>query len=153
MPKIVIPKTDNSAWTFEERPGGWVLATRPRGDGSLERIKFQTLKKQGKLSLSLDGKLWFGDAVRQDDLDQQGAQAADGGADVFVAQFPGKVRKVLVKAGQATKAGESLLLLEAMKMEFAIKAPRDGIVKAVLVQEGAQVTPGLKLLDYEMSEK
>ncbi len=60
----------------------------------------------------------------------------------FMAPMPGKVVKVLVKDGDAVKAGQTLLVLEAMKMEQATRSPTDGVVKQVLVREGDQVTAG-----------
>ncbi len=50
--------------------------------------------------------------------------------------MPSTVSKVFVKAGQHVKKGESLVALEAMKMEHVIKAPKDGVIKTVFAQEG-----------------
>jgi biotin carboxyl carrier protein len=62
------------------------------------------------------------------------------------AQIAGKVLRVDVKAGDAVKQGDILLILEAMKMENEIKAPADGTVKEVLVAEGSRVTEGDTLI-------
>ncbi len=67
----------------------------------------------------------------------------------FMAPMPGKVVKVNVKPGDAVKAGATLLVLEAMKMEQATRSPADGVVKAVLVREGDQVTAGQILVTLE----
>jgi len=56
------------------------------------------------------------------------------------APMPGKVSSVAVKKGQAIKAGERLLSIEAMKMETAVYSPLDGTVADVLVKPGATVT-------------
>ena len=78
--------------------------------------------------------------------------SAGGGSDAdLVAQFPGKVRKILVKADQAVAEGDPLVLVEAMKMEFAVKAPFAGKVTKLLVKEGQQLSPGDRLLDMEAS--
>ncbi len=58
------------------------------------------------------------------------------------AQIAGRIVRVNVKPGDAVKAGDVLLILEAMKMENEIKAPKDGTVKEVLVSEGARVSEG-----------
>ena len=67
----------------------------------------------------------------------------------FIAPMPGKVVKVNVKAGDGVKAGQVLLVLEAMKMEQATRSPADGVVKSVPVREGDQVTAGQVLVTLE----
>lgn len=67
----------------------------------------------------------------------------------FMAPMPGKVVKVNVKAGDEVKAGQTLLVLEAMKMEQATRSPTDGVVKSVAVKEGDQVTAGQILVTLE----
>lgn len=62
------------------------------------------------------------------------------------APMAGKVIQVLVADGDQVTAGDTLLILEAMKMEQQIVAPHDGIVDRVLCQEGAQVTAGMELV-------
>ncbi len=64
----------------------------------------------------------------------------------FGAPMPGKVFKILIKAGDAVKAGDTLLSTEAMKMETNIKAKEDGTVAEVLFKEGSQVQQGDLLL-------
>ncbi|MCD2178306.1 hypothetical protein LQK83_10715 [Rhizobium sp. C1] len=58
----------------------------------------------------------------------------------------GVVRLVEVKPGDEVKAGDRLLVMEAMKMEHTLKAPRDGVVEAVLVAEGGQAEGGAVLV-------
>jgi pyruvate carboxylase len=62
------------------------------------------------------------------------------------APMPGKVSNVAVKKGQAVKAGERLLSIEAMKMETAVYAPRDGTVGEVHVSQGTIIATGDLLL-------
>src|ERR671920_2467731 len=59
--------------------------------------------------------------------------------DHVAAPMPGKVSNVAVKKGQAVKAGERLLSIEAMKMETAVYCPRDAKVADVLVKPGSIV--------------
>jgi biotin carboxyl carrier protein len=70
-----------------------------------------------------------------------------GTGDGTVAPMPGTVIKIVVTAGQQVAAGDVLLKLEAMKMELPLRAPRDGVVKAVLCREGELVQPGATLID------
>lgn len=65
------------------------------------------------------------------------------------AQIAGRVLSVRVQPGQAVSAGDVLLILEAMKMENEIKSPSDGIVKEVLVADGARVNEGETLVVVE----
>ena len=65
------------------------------------------------------------------------------------APLPGVVTKILVKAGQAVKKGENILVLEAMKMENNITAENDGTVTAVCVNSGDSVLEGTVLLTID----
>jgi acetyl-CoA carboxylase biotin carboxylase subunit len=72
------------------------------------------------------------------------ADETEGGAGdgAIRAPMPGKVTAVAVKAGDAVSKGQTLLTLEAMKMEHALSAPFDGKVEALNVEVGAQVVEG-----------
>lgn len=56
--------------------------------------------------------------------------------------LPGVVLDVFVKEGEAVKAGQKILLLEAMKMENNIEADKDGVVKSIKVKKGDSVQEG-----------
>lgn len=75
------------------------------------------------------------------------APAPAAGANVVTAPLPGTVTKVTVKVGDAVKAGDQVLLMEAMKMENSITAESNGTVKAILVEAGAQVQSGQALVE------
>ena len=62
------------------------------------------------------------------------------------APMPGNILKVQVTAGQAVKEGDVLVILEAMKMENEIMAPKSGTVTQVLVEKGANVETGAPLV-------
>ena len=63
--------------------------------------------------------------------------------------MPATVVRVLVEPGTRVSRGASLIVLEAMKMELPIRAPRDGVVRAVHCKPGELVQPGVNLLDLE----
>ena len=65
--------------------------------------------------------------------------AAPAGSNVVSAPMPGTILDIKVSVGQSVNAGDVLCVLEAMKMENEIVAPRDGTVAEVLVQRGVTV--------------
>ncbi|MEP3435557.1 MAG: biotin/lipoyl-containing protein, partial [Hoeflea sp.] len=68
------------------------------------------------------------------------------GGDQVISAMPGIVKHVLVEAGQSVKSGDPVVIMEAMKMEMTLTAPRDGVVDEVMVAVGAQVTDGVSLV-------
>jgi pyruvate carboxylase subunit B len=76
------------------------------------------------------------------------APASAGGIEVN-SQTPGNVWKILVKAGDSIKEGDPLMILEAMKMEIDIPAPKSGVVKSVNVNVDDAVTDGQLLATME----
>ncbi|MDP1570491.1 MAG: biotin/lipoyl-containing protein [Vicinamibacterales bacterium] len=72
-----------------------------------------------------------------------------GGHDSTAAPMPATVVKILVEPGATVAKGDTLLVLEAMKMELPIRAPRDGVVKSIACQAGQLVQPGVNLLEFE----
>ncbi len=69
----------------------------------------------------------------------------------LIAPMPGVVTLLSAKPGDAVEAGKPLLVMEAMKMEHAIKAPFDGVIKAYKFQPGDQVKDGDLLVEFEES--
>ena len=74
--------------------------------------------------------------------------AADESAGSLKAPMNGTVVAVMASTGQRVQAGDTLLVMEAMKMEYAIKAPTDGVVNAVFYQAGDLVKDGAELVDF-----
>jgi pyruvate carboxylase len=66
-------------------------------------------------------------------------KAEDGNDAHVAAPMPGSVATVSVRPGQPVKAGDVLLTIEAMKMETALHAPRDGVVQEVLVHAASPI--------------
>jgi biotin carboxyl carrier protein len=73
---------------------------------------------------------------------RQLATSGNSGPQKLTASMPGKVVRVLVSPGSHVHSGQGLVVIEAMKMQNEIRAPRDGTVTAVLVQEGTAVNAG-----------
>jgi len=68
------------------------------------------------------------------------------------APMPATVARVAVAPGTAVSRDEVVLILEAMKMELPIRAPRAGVVEAVHCREGDLVKPGVPLVDLDESD-
>ena len=66
-------------------------------------------------------------------------QTASGNGNEIVATLPSNVFKILVKEGEKVSAGQTVIILEAMKMEINVEAPRDGIIAEILVKQGETV--------------
>ena len=99
------------------------------------------------------GDAWWvhlrGHTFRWERIEPGSTSADEGGG--LVAPMPGKVLEVLVSPGQQVKAGDALMVLEAMKMEHRIVASTDGVVAAVHFAAGEQVMQGASLLELEES--
>ena len=65
------------------------------------------------------------------------------------APMPGKIMSIMKFDGDRIRRGETLLVLEAMKMQHAIQAPSDGVVNEMYFVEGDLVNEGDELLDFE----
>ena len=67
----------------------------------------------------------------------------------LLTQMPGKVVKILVSKGDAVKKGQTLLVLEAMKMENEIKCGIEGTVKEIYVKEGEALENGVLMIEVD----
>ena len=72
-----------------------------------------------------------------------------GGAGALITQMPGKVVKLYKKEGDSVIKGETVLILEAMKMENEIKSGADGVIKSVNISEGQTLEAGFLMIEIE----
>jgi 3-methylcrotonyl-CoA carboxylase alpha subunit len=112
------------------------------------RSKAEIVTGAGSISVFHDGLCYDFDLV--DDLAVADGEHASG--DTVIAPMPGLVTTVRTANGASVRKGDPLLVLEAMKMEHMLTAPRDGVVQEVLVAERDQVTEGMLLLRLEPSD-
>lgn len=91
---------------------------------------------------------WNGHVYRVEEL-AEGARGQRRDKGGLAATMPGKVIAVKASAGQAVKKGDEIVVVEAMKMENALRAPKDGTVKSVSVRVGDMVGPGQVLAELE----
>lgn len=95
-------------------------------------------------------QVWAGGEVFTLALPQTRAQRRSAGrAGDLSAQMPGQVRAVLVAEGDTVEAGQTLVILEAMKMELRVNAPTAGRIQRVLVAAGDVVERGQHLVAME----
>jgi 3-methylcrotonyl-CoA carboxylase alpha subunit len=140
----------------ELRVGADRFAARARltEDGTLEaelngrRRRTVVLADGDRRTVLLDGDAWR--LARERPL--AAADAADQPDGSLLAPMPGRVARVGVDPGARVAAGTTLMVLEAMKMEHAIKAPADGRVAALRYRAGDQVDEGAELLLFEAEE-
>lgn len=119
-------------------------------------------KLAGQYFVSLDNKRWH-KLARQDaptvmlNVDQvydvfrgyKPSGLTDGDEGGLKTQMPGKVIKIPVSIGSVVAKGETVIILEAMKMENEIKASYDGIVKEIYVKEGQALDNGVLMMELE----
>jgi biotin carboxyl carrier protein len=72
---------------------------------------------------------------------RKGVGADDAGPRKLIAPMPGKVVRLLVAEKEEVEAGQSIMVVEAMKMQNEIKSPKKGTVQKIVVMEGASVNP------------
>lgn len=91
--------------------------------------------------------VFWGNGYVFDVVDPLARAAEDvAGGNVIVAPMPGVVKAVFATPGQVVALGDRLAILEAMKMEHSLLAPRDGVVDEVMVVAGTQVEDGTALI-------
>jgi acetyl/propionyl-CoA carboxylase alpha subunit len=119
-------------------PGTFLL----RHDGVVET--FHCVRADRTIHLS-----WRGRTYRLEEIDEEGASGPRAPAGTLEAPMPGKVTAVRVGIGDRVSRGDEVLVVEAMKMENAVRAPRDGQVKDLRVKVGDAVAAGQVLAELE----
>ena len=95
-------------------------------------------------------RVFEGGDVQEFDFSYQGGGAHSAASDgAILSPMPGKIVSVAVEAGQSVVKGQTLLTLEAMKMEHALAAPFDGVVSELSATAGGQVSEGVVLARLE----
>ncbi len=121
-------------------------------DGTVHRILVRRGSRRGAFTLSIDGFRYEIDALDERARairELSGAAAAAAGPAPLVAPMPGLIVRVNVQPGDQVRAGQGLVVMEAMKMENELRVASAGTVKAVLVSAGTAVEKGTVLLELE----
>lgn len=107
--------------------------------------------RRGRWNIAVGAERFAADAV--DERTRAIREMTGGGADAaektIAAPMPGLVLRVEVEVGQAVRAGQGVVVVEAMKMENELKAPSDGVVASISVQPGQTVDKGATLIVLE----
>ncbi len=77
------------------------------------------------------------------------AGASDAKSNLIKAPMPGKITKLFKKVGDAVAVGDSVLVMEAMKMEYTLKANMVGTIKSIAFKEADQVVLGAQIVEIE----
>lgn len=121
--------------------------------GKSYNVEMVKMDKGAKtMTLNINGNIYQVEAKDKFDLlmDQMGfSSAAAGKIKDLKAPMPGLVIEVRVKAGDAIKKGDAVMVLEAMKMENVLKAAGDGTVKSIEIVKGQSVEKNQVLIIFE----
>ena len=135
-------------WPFTlqaSEEGGWILASNASGRRVIDHLAVAV--DGDEVHIHLDGDthtLRFEHALeRLAQLNEAGA------ADAIRATMPGSLISLSVAPGDAVKKGQTLLIMESMKMETTIVAPRDGVIAEVLLASGQTFDKDAVLLSLE----
>ncbi len=130
------------------------IEVRPVGEGRLS-LRFPATGRQQDVVITrgrngavdvLVGGLRVPVSIRPEGRTGTRSAASGDAPERVVAPMPGKVVKLLVKPGDQVTSRQGVIVVEAMKMENELRAGRDGVVREVLVTEGASVDAGTPLV-------
>ena len=102
---------------------------------------------RGELWVHFQGRTFVYDNPKKSEFGKKAGGKARGG--ILTSPMPGKITKVFKNAGDNVIAGDALVVMEAMKMEYTLKADVDGQIKSIDCKVGDQVKLGKELLTIE----
>ena len=126
--------------TTQDGRQGWCTTS----DGQLH--SFVWTWAGNSLELWLDGDVFIFERIER--RGRSDRETSVGGNDIL-ALMPGTVKQILVAPGDSVERGQTVIIMESMKMELTIAAHRDGVVKRIPVEQGGQVDKGMRLLELE----
>ncbi len=124
----------------EVSPGCWSLLAGAR---SFEA----RVRREGTIyTVEMDGRAYTFDLSAPARAALRAGRGAAHGPGRIAAPMPGRILRILVQTGQQVQRGDPVAVVEAMKMENELTAPRDGVVAEILVTEGTTVEGGTDLV-------
>ena len=160
--QIEVRELDGDSFLVDFGEGPMEISARVLGDTSLSLIiDHEVYDIESELTLAgAENLLVRGNLHQVEVLDlrkvrlrqaKQQTGLTSGPAEI-VSPMPGKVVSILAPDGTAVKIGDGVIVVEAMKMENELKAPRDGIVRKIHCSEGDAVEAGVALCVIEQVE-
>lgn len=135
----IISNNDNSAHILENNKSFQIKVLKQDFNKKTYTIKVNHNEYEVNISDQLDQL-----------IDQMGfSLSASKHVDAIKAPMPGLILSVDVEVGQEVKEDDTLLILEAMKMENIITSPRDGVIKSIVVGNGDAVEKNQLLIEFE----
>lgn len=133
-------RDDQGIWIETEKGVvGYDVRKTVNDDGQAEYVLLNRRKEEYIVGMSF--------LKSGEEGDGSGVKKVKKGAKIK-SQMPGKILRVNVKVGDSVQKGQSVMVMEAMKMENEIKSTQDGVVKEVKVAEGHAVETGAELLIF-----
>ena len=148
---LLVVKLGSQSFTLKptlNEDGAWTVSDTA-GDHSVRILK----KAGSKVSVEVNGEAcdieWV--RIRKQETGSPKTTSASGSrvSGGVYPPMPGKITEVLVKPGDTVKSGQTVCILEAMKMFNELKSPSAGIVKEINVEPGSSVTPSSLLILVE----
>ena len=134
-------------------PGSAAAVVRVlRVGDAVHRVEVRRLAGRGRYAVVVDGFRYEVEALDERSRairDLTAATAGPAGPAPLVAPMPGLIVRVTVRPGDRVVPGQGLVVMEAMKMENELRTQAGGTVKSVLVQPGATVEKGARLVELE----
>lgn len=118
-----------------------------------ELMRVFVAEHNGKTYINISGRTFtFDDAITQVQRQKSGRSGVGLAPGAISSPMPGNVIKLLVKEGDTVKEGQSLVIVEAMKMENEIRSPSNGVVKKINFAVGNLVEAGAPIVELETNQ-
>jgi len=136
---VTLTQNADGTYTAQVADRTYIVRATQAADG---RWMLDIGTRRAQVYVASDGARRFAQVIGGDSFALRVAESKSrrrggaGAAGTLSAQMPGQVVDVLVSVGDEVKAGQALVVLEAMKMEIRVTAPKDGTVREVYVKKG-----------------
>ena len=127
----------------EMEPQRFQVPSLPDGTYVIDGVPAYAARDGNKAWVHLGGRTYRFDVVRS----SRGRPSAAPGD--LSSPMPGQVQRVMVIEGDAVQSGQTLVVVEAMKMQLEIKAPHGGTVRRILARQGQPVDAGVALVELD----